>query len=61
MMLTFHFPTRSSIEDLATALAEGEHDLGTDATAAGYALIAWPGPDCPWFIPRSTGPVDNSI
>ena len=50
-VLTFHFPTTRSLEEIAQALAEGDHDLGETATAAGYALIAWPGTDCPWFIP----------
>jgi hypothetical protein len=56
-MLTFHFPTADSLEDIAQALAEGDHDLGEDATAAGYALIAWPDTDCPWFVagPRAEG------
>lgn len=46
-----HFPTADSLEDLAQALAEGEHDLGKEATAVGYALMMWPGRDCPWFNP----------
>lgn len=47
--LTIQFPA-PSLEDLATALAEGEHDLGVEFTAAGYSLIMWPGRDCPWFV-----------
>jgi hypothetical protein len=50
-MLTIQFSS-PSLEDLAYALAEGEHDLGDDVTAAGYALIQWPGADCPWFVPH---------
>jgi len=56
-MLTLHFPIVSSLEEIAQALAEGDHDLGVTATAAGYTLIAWPGKDCPWFVagPRAEG------
>jgi hypothetical protein len=46
-----HIATKRGLEDVAQALAEGEHDLGEDATAAGAALIEWPGADCPWFVP----------
>lgn len=56
-MMTLHFPTTRSLEDVAQALAEGEHDLGDDATTAGYMLAcAWAGPDCPWFQPHPVGP-----
>lgn len=44
----------SSLEDLAWALAEGDHDLGAEATAAGNDLLQWPGTDCPWFNPGPT-------
>lgn len=44
------FPA-SSLEDLAVALAEGEHGLGDEFTAAGAAVIGWTGNDCPWFVP----------
>jgi hypothetical protein len=50
-MIEIHVATKDALEDLALALAEGEHDLGEDATAAGGALITWPGADCPWFVP----------
>lgn len=43
-----------SFEDVCWALAEGEHDLGDDATDAGQALLQWPGPD--WCAPA---PVDT--
>jgi hypothetical protein len=46
-----HVAAKKSLEDLAVALAEGEHELGDDATAAGASLAAWPGADCPWFVP----------
>lgn len=52
-MLCLQFAA-TSLEDLAWALAEGEHDLGDEATAAGSALIQWPGSDCPWFHPGPT-------
>lgn len=52
-MLSLKFPA-TSLEDLAWALAEGEHDLGDEAVAAGNALIQWPGADCPWFHPGPT-------
>jgi len=33
----------TSLEDLAQALAEGEHDLGFEASQAGYAIYGmWP-------------------
>ena len=43
--------TTDTLEDLAMALAEGEHALGDDATRAGAALAGWTGSDCPWFCP----------
>lgn len=46
-----HVATKNALEDLAMALAEGEHDLGADATGAGAALVGWTGVDCPWFVP----------
>ena len=49
-----HIASKSCLEEIAQALAEGEHDLGEDATAAGGALTAWPGADCPWFVPGPT-------
>lgn len=53
-----HVATKDGLEDLAIALAEGEHALGEDATAAGGALTMWPGTDCPWFVP---GPCADGI
>lgn len=50
--ITVTVPHAGSLEDLALALAEGEHSLGRDVTLAGYALIQWPGLDCPWFQPH---------
>lgn len=44
--------TVASIADVAIILAEGEHSLGSDATAAGSALVGWAGNDCPWFVPH---------
>lgn len=46
-----HVATKDALEDLAIALAEGEHGLGDAATAAGAALVGWTGTDCPWFVP----------
>lgn len=54
--LTLHFQTSDSLSDVATALAEGDHALGAEATAAGYAVVSWPGVDCPWFTPGPVGP-----
>lgn len=48
MLVEIKFPTTTSLEEVAQALAEGEHELGEDYTHAGYALIMWPGNDCPW-------------
>lgn len=45
--VTLSFSTQRSLEDLASSLAEGEHELGGDATAAGYSLIMWSGPTDP--------------
>ena len=53
-IMNISVPTAQSLEDIAQALAEGEHDLGAEATRAGYALIMWPGQDCPWFVPGPT-------
>lgn len=45
-MIDIRIPTADALEDICQALAEGEHDLGPDATAAGYILtFAWEGPD----------------
>jgi hypothetical protein len=59
-------PTTKDLEYIAQALAEGEHDLGAEATAAGYALWGmWPTNDCPWgrvaIVPGSdtTGTVQS--
>lgn len=41
-----------TFQNVCEALAEGEHNLGDDATAAGAAIIEWPGSDCPWFVPH---------
>lgn len=41
-----------TFEDVCQALAEGEHDMGDDATQAAGALLQWPGSDCPWFVPH---------
>ena len=42
-------PTTQDLEYVAQALAEGEHDLGDEATEVGYALWGlWPTNDCPW-------------
>lgn len=49
-----HVATKDGLEDIAQVLAEGEHDLGEDATVAGAALVAWPSADCPWFVPGPT-------
>lgn len=46
-----YIATKDALEELAIALAEGEHDLGADATTAGGALVGWTGVDCPWFVP----------
>ena len=43
--------TTQDLEYIAQALAEGEHELGEDATAAGASLVGWTGVDCPWFVP----------
>ena len=43
--------TTQDLEYIAQALAEGEHELGEVATAAGAALVGWTGVDCPWFVP----------
>jgi hypothetical protein len=40
-MLTIKFSSES-LEDLAQALAEGEHAYGHEFTMAGYSLIMWP-------------------
>ena len=48
-MMAIKIATKASLEYTAQALAEGEHDLGSDATAAGYALVMWVVNDCPWF------------
>lgn len=53
-MTTIHFSTNNSLEDLALALAEGEHEYGDDVTAAGAMLIGWTGADCPWFVAGPT-------
>jgi len=53
-VITLHFPTTNSLEDLAHALAEGEHALGAEATSAGYSIVMWAGSDCPWFHPGPT-------
>lgn len=51
--LRIFFPF-SSLEDLVQALAEGDHDLGNEATQAAGALTQWAGNDCPWFNPGPT-------
>lgn len=43
------FPA-SSLEDLCQALAEGEHGLGAEITAAGYDVIAWPNTGWLWIL-----------
>ena len=48
------FARSSSLEDLAWALAEGEHNLGDAVTAIGNSVVQWPGQDCPWFVPGPT-------
>lgn len=52
MTITIHLAPDQSLEDAMRALAEGEHDLGDDATLAGAALTQWVGRDCPWFVPH---------
>lgn len=47
---TIQYPA-SSLEDLCEALAEGATGDDTEGEA-GYAVIQWPGADCPWFLPR---------
>lgn len=52
-MTSIHIATNDSLENIAWALAEGEHELGSlgsEATQAGGALVGWPGADCPWFV-----------
>ncbi len=53
-MLTLNFKTTETLENLAQALAEGEHELGRDATMAGSALLGWIGVECPWFVASPT-------
>lgn len=52
--LRIYFPF-SSLEDLAQALAEGDHTLGEEATQAAGSFMQWPGKDCPWFNPGPVG------
>ncbi len=46
--ITITLPWQVSLEFACEVLAEGEHILPQAATVAGYAVIQWPGPDCPW-------------
>jgi|HubBroStandDraft_6_1064221.scaffolds.fasta_scaffold767035_3 hypothetical protein len=50
-MTTIQIKTTDKLENVAQALAEGEHVLGDVATRAGADLVQWAGSDCPWFTP----------
>lgn len=53
MTTNINIETSQDITTVCQALAEGEHDMGSDATYAGYMLaFAWAGADCPWFVPH---------
>lgn len=48
---------RYSLEDFADLMADAwwggddrEHEMAVNA----YRVIAWPGPECPWFEPHPT-------
>lgn len=51
-MTKIEIKTTDSLENVAQALAEGEHELGDEATLAASQLIGWTGNDCPWFVPH---------
>ena len=52
MNITVSSAAGHSFQDVCQALAEGDHELGDDATHAGYMVgMAWAGPECPWFLP----------
>jgi hypothetical protein len=48
-MKNINIATAETLETVCQALAEGEHDLGDDATTAGNQLLGWTGVGCPWF------------